>query len=99
MIIYMYLCMYVFNTVCTMTQHVVSPLRGSYLSVDDLLVIVQLVDMATTAFERRDPVQLDAALKRITGLRTKYSKVRQLIETLSKRRSLGSALTYTPETS
>lgn len=72
-----------------MTQTVKYPLRDSYLSFDDILVIVQLADMATAALERNDMAQLDAALRKITSLRMKYATVRKLVDTISKRRTLG----------
>jgi hypothetical protein len=72
-----------------MTQAVKNPLRDSYLSFDDVLVIVQLADMATAALERKDAAQVDAALRKIISLRAKYANVRQFVDTITKRRSLG----------
>jgi hypothetical protein len=72
-----------------MTHAVKNPLKESYLSFDDVLVIVQLADIAAAALERKDTAQLDAALRKITSLRKKYANVRQFVDTISKRRSLG----------
>ena len=72
-----------------MTMNSNDSLEGSYLSADDIYILVQLTDMAVTALERKDFAQLDLALSRISSLRNNYSKVRSLVGTLSKRRSLG----------
>ncbi len=64
------------------------PLRGSYLSADDIYTLLQLTDMAVAALERKDFVQVDAALNRICSLRRRYGDMRRLVDSLSRRRSL-----------
>jgi hypothetical protein len=88
----MYLFIYVFNRCrgrSAMTK--IHLLESTYLSFDDVCILLQLADMATTALDRRDFSQLDVILKRISDLRERYARTRLLIDTLSRRRGIGPA--------
>ena len=59
------------------------------LSFDDMCILLQLVDMATSALDRHDFPQLDTILRKISVLRARNMQTRALVDTLSRRRGLG----------
>ncbi|MDD1675011.1 MAG: hypothetical protein LUQ13_05135 [Methanomicrobiales archaeon] len=65
------------------------PSESISLSFDDMCLLLQLVDMATSALDSHDFVQLDTVLRKIRILRARNMQTRILVDTLSRRRGLG----------
>jgi hypothetical protein len=71
----------------TMTR--LSIIESTSIPFDDVCLMLQLIDMATSALDRQDRPQLEMIFRRINELRNRTRQTRILVDTLSRRRGLG----------